>query len=113
MAYRILCDENVELATVNYLEKLGHDVVRVTGVSELSEGDADERLAQYSRETNRLVLTQDDDFLTDVPPTETAGVLAQRDQSLSARQVGDVVDEMATHIPQSELTLEYVTVQWL
>jgi hypothetical protein len=26
MAYRILADENVERATVNYLRKLGHDV---------------------------------------------------------------------------------------
>lgn len=113
MSYRILCDENVELATANYLEKLGHDVVRVTKIAELSEGDSDERLAQYSRETGRLVLTQDDDFVTDISPTETAGVLAQRNQSLSARQVGDIVEEMSTYLPQEELTLEYVTEQWL
>ena len=113
MSYRILCDETVELATVNYLEKLGHDVVRVTEVPELNEGDADERLARYSRETNRLLLTQDDDFVTEISPSETAGVLAQPDQTLSAREVGDIVEEMSTYIPQDELTLEYVTEQWL
>lgn len=113
MSYRVLCDENIELATTNYLQKLGHDVVRVGGVPELNEGDSDERLARYSRKTNRLVLTQDDDFLTEISPTETAGVLAQRDQSLSAREVGDIVEEMSTYLPQDELTLEYVTEQWL
>ncbi|GEM_PF-1897773 len=30
MAYRLLADENVEQATVNYLEKLGHDVTHST-----------------------------------------------------------------------------------
>ncbi|ERH13525.1 MAG: hypothetical protein J07HB67_02565 [halophilic archaeon J07HB67] len=113
MSYRVLCDESIELATTNYLQKLGHDVVRVAEVSELNEGDPDERLARYSRKTNRLVSTRDDDFLTEISPTETAGVLAQRDQSLSAREVGDIVDEMSTYLPQNELTLEYVTDQWL
>jgi len=111
MSYRVLCDENIELATTNYLEKLGHDAVRVTEITELNEDDSDERLARYSRNTDRLVLTQDADFLTEISPTETAGVLAQRDQSLSAREVGDIVDEMSTYLPQNELTLEYVTEQ--
>jgi predicted nuclease of predicted toxin-antitoxin system len=113
MRYRLLCDENIEQATVNYLRKLGHDVERVPEVSALNEGDPDERLAEYSRETDRLVLTQDDDFLTDIDPTDTAGVLAQRDQELSARQVGDIVEEMATYISQDQVTVEYVTEQWL
>mgnify|MGYP006303854003 CR=1 FL=1 len=113
MSYRILCDENIELATVNYLRKLEHDVQRVPEVSALNEGDPDARLAAYSRETGRLVLTQDDDFFTEIDPSNTAGVLAQRDRSLSAREVGDIVDEMATYIPQEQVTLEYVTEQWL
>jgi predicted nuclease of predicted toxin-antitoxin system len=113
MSYRILCDENIEQATVNYLRKLGHDVERVPEVSVLNEGASDERVAAYSRQTERLVLTQDDDFFTDIDPMETAGVLAQRDQGLSARQVGDIVEEMATYIPQSDVRLEYVSERWL
>jgi len=31
MAYRLLADGNVELATINYLRKLGHDVERLDG----------------------------------------------------------------------------------
>jgi hypothetical protein len=42
MAYRLLVDENVERATVNYLRKLGHDVERLDDVAELGLG-ADDR----------------------------------------------------------------------
>ena len=31
MAYRLLADGNVELATINYLRKFGHDVERLDG----------------------------------------------------------------------------------
>ena len=113
MPYRILADENVELATVNYLEKLGHDAVMVKDVADLGTGSIDPEIATYSRQHNRLILSQDKDFLSTVDPTDTAGVLAQRDQQLSARQVGDIIDRMATHIPQDEVVLEYVNTNWL
>jgi hypothetical protein len=35
MAYRLLADENVERATVNYLRKLGHGVERLDEIDEL------------------------------------------------------------------------------
>lgn len=69
--YRILADENVERATINYLRKLGHNVER------------------------------------------TAGVLFQRDQTLSAREVGDVVHELSRYLDQSDVALEYVSGNWL
>lgn len=113
MEYRVLCDENIERATVNYLRQLGHDVERVPEVSTLDEGDPDERLAEYSNATDRLILTQDQDFLDHVDPRETGGVLFQADQSLSGRQAGDIVDEMSAYVSQEQVTLEYVTEQWL
>ena len=47
MAYRILADENVERATVNYLRKLGHDVERLDDVVELGLGSDDGPIARY------------------------------------------------------------------
>lgn len=44
---------------------------------------------------------------------ETAGVLFQRNETLSAREVGDIVDELSRYLDQSEITLEYVTDDWL
>mgnify|MGYP006895891268 FL=1 len=64
MGYRILADENVEQATVNYLRKLGHDVEWIGDVEELWLGAGDGAIATYGRETDRLILTQDDDFFT-------------------------------------------------
>lgn len=113
MAYRILADENVERATVNYLRKLGHDVERLDDIAELGLGAEDESIARHAREHDRLILTQDDDFFTELDIENTAGVLFQRDQTLSTRAVGDAVHELSQYIPQSDVTLEYVSGNWL
>lgn len=113
MAYRLLADEHVEPATVEYLRKLGHDVEQIGTVEELRLGAADEDIAAYARETDRLVLTRDDDFFTELQVEDTAGVLFQTDQTLSSLEVGDIVHELSTHVPQSQITLEYVSRNWL
>jgi len=92
---------------------LGHDVVWIGDVRELGLSSSDDEIAAYSLAENRLVLTQDDDFFIELDLSECAGILFQRDQSLSAREVGGIVDEMSRYIPQSEVTLEYVGREWL
>jgi predicted nuclease of predicted toxin-antitoxin system len=113
MGYRILADENVEQATINYLQKLDHDVEWIGDVEGLALGADDESIAAYGRETNRLILTQDDDFFTRMDVEDTAGILFQKDQTLSAREVGDIVHELSEYIDQSDVTLEYVSRNWL
>jgi len=113
MAYRILADENIERATVTYLRKLGHDVEWIRDVSKLGVGSSDVAIAEYATAENRLILTQDDDFFTELDLAESPGVLFQKDQTLSAREVGDIVHEMSQYIAQSDVTLEYVSANWL
>ncbi|MEF8854360.1 MAG: DUF5615 family PIN-like protein [Haloarculaceae archaeon] len=113
MGYRILADENVEQATINYLRKLGHDVEWIGDGDGLGLGTDDEEIVVYGRETNRLILTQDDDFFTRIDVEDTAGILFQEDQTLSAREVGDVVHELSECIDQSDVTLEYLSRNWL
>jgi predicted nuclease of predicted toxin-antitoxin system len=113
MAYRILADETVERATVNCLRKLGHDVERLDDVVELGLGSDDGPIARYARSHDRLILTQDDDFFTELDIEDTAGVLFQRDQTLSTREVGNAVHEMSQYLDQSDVTLEYVSRNWL
>jgi predicted nuclease of predicted toxin-antitoxin system len=113
MAYRLLADENIERATVNYLRKLGHDVKRLDDISDLGLGADDESIAGYAHQHDRLILTQDDDFFTELDIETTAGILFQNDQTLSAREVGDIVHELSQYIDQSEITLEYVSENWL
>lgn len=95
MGYRILGDENVERATINYLRKLDHDVEWIGDIAELGLGSDDDSIAAYARERTRLILTQDDDFFTQLHLDDTAGVLFQKDQTLSAREVGDIVHELS------------------
>jgi predicted nuclease of predicted toxin-antitoxin system len=113
MGYRILADENVERATINYLHKLDHDIEWLGDVPELGLGADDEEIARYARETDRLILTQDDDFFTELDIERTAGVLFQQDGTLSAREVGDIVHELSEYVDQSAVVLEYVSRNWL
>jgi len=113
MGYRILADENIESATIHYLQKLDHDVERIGGVDELEFGTDDRCIIEYARNTDRLILTQDDDFFTQFDIEKTAGVLFQTDQTLSAREVGDIVHELSQYLDQSTVTLEYVSRAWL
>lgn len=113
MGYRILADENVERATVNYLRKLDHDIEWIGDVEELGLGADDPSIATYLRDTDRLILTQDDDFFTRLDIGDTAGVLYQTDQTLTAREVGDIVHELSQYVDQSDVSLEYVSRNWL
>lgn len=113
MGYRLLADENIEQATINYLRKLDHDVEWIGDIGELGLGVDDESIAAYARETDRLILTQDDDFFTELEIDQTAGVLFQKDQTLSAREVGDIVHELSQYVDQSDIILEYISRNWL
>ncbi|MCU4741625.1 DUF5615 family PIN-like protein [Natronoglomus mannanivorans] len=113
MTYRLLADENIEQATINYLRKLGHDIEWIGDVPDLELGVDDAAIATYARRTERVILTQDDDFFTDIELDETAGVLFQKDQTLAARTVGDIVHEISQYVPQSDVTLEYVSRNWV
>lgn len=113
MGYRLLADENVERATINYLRKLDHSVEWIGDVRELGLGADDTSIAEYARENDRLLLTQDNDFFTELDIDRTAGVLFQRDTTLSAREVGDIVHEMSRYIDTSDITLEYISRDWL
>lgn len=113
MGYRILADENVERATITYLRKLDHEIEWIGDVDELGLGADDNSIAAYASENDRLILTQDDDFFTRIELSDTAGVLFQTDQTLSAREVGDIVHELSEYIDQSDVILEYVSRNWL
>jgi predicted nuclease of predicted toxin-antitoxin system len=98
---------------VHYLRKFEHDVDRLDDVAELGLGAEDDSIARYAREHDRLILTQDHDFVSEPMIENTEGVLFQRDRTLTTREVGDAINEMAQYLDQSEITLEYVSRNWL
>ena len=58
----------------------------------------DDEVQQYAEETNRLVLTSDQDFLARDYPT-----LFQEDDKMSAFKIAEIVDAVAEAMSQSQL----------
>jgi len=112
MGYRLLADENIEQATITYLQQLDHDVEWIGDVAELGLGVSDDVIASYAASADRLILTQDDDFLA-IAANRPVGVLFQTEETLSAREVGDIVDELSEHVAQANIVVEYVSQNWL
>lgn len=114
MAYRLLLDENIEHEVIDRLADAGHDVEHVDTVAELDKGTSDTDLAAYSRETDRTIVTYDDDFIEDVPPTAYRATLFFEDETLTAREVATIVHAMSRHYPYDEVTgLQKTGRQWL
>jgi len=114
MAYRLILDENVEHEVFHRLENYGHDVEHVDFVPELGKGTADHPIAQYSFDTDRVIVTYDDDFVLEVNEEMYRAVLYFDDAMLSVEQAADIVHTVSQNYPQSELQgLEYVGEEWL
>jgi len=105
MSYRVLCDENVEAATVGELEALGTRADHVN--TEPGSGSTDAEIASYARANGYVILTNDDDFLGDRFPDVT--VLFYPDNDASAHDVAARVLELQEYYPtQEDLPPEYI-----
>lgn len=114
MAYRLILDENVEHEVYHRLENYGHDVEHVDFVSELGKGTNDYPIAHYSRDTDRVIVTYDDDFVLEVDEADYRAVLYVHDAKLSVKDVADIVHAVSQHYPQDEIQgLEYIGEEWL
>ncbi|WEL18545.1 hypothetical protein SVXHr_2395 [Halorhabdus sp. SVX81] len=114
MAYRLILDENVEHEVAHRLENYGHDVEHVDFVPELGKGTADQPIARYSLDTDRVIVTYDDDFVLEVDEGQYRAVLYFDDAALSVEQVSDIIHTVSRNYPQEALQgLEYVGEEWL
>lgn len=114
MVYRLLLDENVEHEVYHRLENYGHDVEHVDFISELGKGTEDHPIARYSQDTDRTIITYDDDFVLEVDETEYNGALYINDATLPVKQVADMIHAVSQHYPQSEIEgIEYISDEWL
>lgn len=114
MPYRLVLDENVEHDVYHRLENYGHDVEHVDFVPKLGKGADDDPIAQYSLDTDRVILTYDDDFVIEIDEEEYVAVLYVGDATLSVKQVADIVHSVSQSYPQEELDgVEFVGDAWL
>lgn len=114
MAYRLVLDENVEYEVLHRLVNYGHDVEHVDFVPELGKGTDDRPIAEYSIETDRVIVTYDDDFVLEFDEGDYRGVMYFGDATLSIEQVADVIHAVSQTYPKDEFEgLEYVGAEWL
>lgn len=112
--YRLLLDENLEHGILERLTDAGHDVEHVDTVAKLGKGARDAELAAYSVATDRTIVTYDDDFIEDVPPTAYRAALFFEDDTLSAREVATIIHAMSELYPYEEVVgLQKTGRQWL
>jgi hypothetical protein len=61
MSYRVLCDENVEPATIGEPEAEGKTATHVN--NQPGQESTDEEIVAFARENDYVILTNDSDFL--------------------------------------------------
>jgi predicted nuclease of predicted toxin-antitoxin system len=99
MAYRILCDENVDPHTVQYLEREGHEAIHVGEA--LALGVDDHEVAAYAHENEMVILTNDTDFLDpSLYPDQT--VLFYTNNRIPAYELAALVTELTEYYPSQD-----------
>jgi len=110
----VLLDENLEHEVLYRLRHYGHTVDHIDLHTQLQKDDDDDRLAEYSRSNQALIVTYDDDFETEYDESDYWGVLLLSDNDWTATQVADVVHEILELYPPSELQqMNVVGREWL
>lgn len=104
---RLCCDENVKRSVTSLLRQEGHDVVRVQDELELGDGDAE--IVAFCRETDRVLLTNDDDFFE----FDDCGVLFLTEQGAPPREVATAIQRIDRHSDRAADRVWHVPNGWV
>lgn len=96
MTYSVLCDENVEAATIGELEQHGITATHVN--NKPGKGSTDDAIARFARDNGYLVLTNDADFL-DAETFPAVRILYFPDTRVSAHELAQRVEELTCLVP--------------
>lgn len=111
---RFLLDEHIEHEVLGRLENDGHDPVHVELTDELCKGADDSSLAAVSLQTERIIVTYDDDFRREFTEDDYYAVLLFGDEELPPDSVAEILDRVATHYTHEEVTgIQTVGRSWL
>jgi predicted nuclease of predicted toxin-antitoxin system len=91
MPYRILVDEDTEPSIAVFLRERGHDAEHVQ--EHLGKGTLDPQVIEYAQETDRIILTYDDDFL-DPDLNDGAPILHIADKQTTVTEVVDAIEQL-------------------
>jgi predicted nuclease of predicted toxin-antitoxin system len=105
---KLCCDENIKRSITTLLAQEGYDVVRVQDKLEL--GFADEEIITFCRETDRVLLTNDDDFFQfDVHP----GIFFLDEQRTPPRDVVTTIQRLDRHVSDLSNRIWHVPNGWI
>ncbi|WP_436908705.1 DUF5615 family PIN-like protein [Halosimplex marinum] len=79
---------------------MDHDVVRVVDCPELGPGTADGEIVAFAERDDRLLVTYDDDLLTQHETLNRIGVLFQENGRTPAFETANIVNEIWKHVDQ-------------
>lgn len=114
MSYRLLLDVNIEHEVLHRLENAGHDVEHVDFISRLGKGTSDDEIARYSLDADRTIVTYDDDFIEDVPSSRYRAVFFFENDTMSAKEVANIVHTMSNVYPHEDVSgLQKTGREWL
>ena len=97
--YRVLCDENVDPQTVRYLERDGHDAEHVGDTVGL--GTDDRIIAEYAVVFDRVLLTDDADFI-DAERYPDIRVLLFTNNRVGAYELASMVERLTSYYPEQD-----------
>lgn len=85
------------------LDNYGNDVKHVDFGPELGKVTADHPIARDSFDTDRVIVTYDDDFVLEVDEGMYRAALYFDDATLTVEQVADIIRAVSQNYPQAEL----------
>jgi hypothetical protein len=106
-----------EASLAEHCRRFGHDVARVVEIPELGPSSDDDEVVTMAQRTDRLLVTYDDDFLTDHDALDRIGVLFQENERTSPFETAKVVDAVAGQVDQRQVVEAtrpfHLTTEWL
>lgn len=100
--YRLLLDENVDRRVQYQLDYRGHDV-RCVGDGIVETGSSDETIATVAEDTDRILLSHDDDFLRVVEAGPDVPCLLVERDPITPAEIGQLVDRLAATVPPEHI----------
>jgi predicted nuclease of predicted toxin-antitoxin system len=108
MKWSFLTDEHVNRVYITELRANGYDVARVN--EDYDQGTSDPALLERSRESDRVIISNDADFARLQDEYDHAGCVLYNDQNVSVTEFMQGIKRLERFVPEGELRNDIV---WL
>lgn len=103
-SFGLVLDENTERDLKARLEELGHDAERVVEIDTLGPGATDREVVDYCQRTDRMLVTFDDDFLSEHEAIHRIGILFEATDRRPPVELASRIDRVSRFYAQGDIT---------